>query len=106
MLAHLTGTLRFDLRDGDSEEHWFVSVKKGDVQVSRGDGHADVSFGLDAERFAAMTEGRVNAMAAALRGEVQIAGDLSLAMAFSRVFPGPPNAVGPDTPAHRVGVVR
>jgi hypothetical protein len=106
VLVHLSGSLRFDLRDGHSVEHWFLRVKKGDVQVSRGDGDADVVFGLDRERFAAMTEGRVNAMAAALRGEVHIAGDLGLAMAFSRVFPGPPEAVGPDTPAHRVGVSR
>jgi hypothetical protein len=53
-----------------------------------------------------MTEGRANAMAAFLRGEVQSAGDVSLVIAFQRIFPGPPDAAGPDTPFRRGEVVR
>jgi putative sterol carrier protein len=104
LLAHSTGTLRFDLRDGTNVERWHVTVTKGDVEVSRDDREADVTFAVDKAVFAAMTEGRVNAMAATLRGVVTPSGDLALAMAFQRVFPGHPDAVGPSTPRREIEV--
>jgi putative sterol carrier protein len=103
LLAHTTGTLQFDLREGKEVEHWFVTVTKGDIEVSRDERQADVTFELDGGLFAAMAEGKTNAMAAVLRNEVQVVGDLGLAMSFQRVFPGPPDAVGPGTPKHRAG---
>jgi putative sterol carrier protein len=106
LLVRTTGTIRFDLSDGDAVETWFVAVTKGDIEVSQDDRQADVSFELNRDLFAGMADGTVNAMAAALRGEVRVVGDLSLAMSFQRVFPGPPDAVGPTVPAHRAGVSR
>ncbi len=31
LLLSESGTLRFDLVDGDLEEFWYVTIKKGDV---------------------------------------------------------------------------
>jgi putative sterol carrier protein len=106
LLAQTSGTIRFDLRDGGDIEHWFVTVDKGDIAVSGDDGDADLILGLDSALFEGMTEGKFNTMAAFLRGQVLVVGDLALAMAFQRVFPGPPDAVGPNTPLHRVEATR
>ncbi len=106
LLARTTGTLRFDLSTGSDVEHWYVSVNKGDIDVSRDNKNADVIFGIDRACFAGMVEGRLNAMAAVLRDEVAVEGDLGLAMSFQRLLPGPPDAVGPAIPTHRRKVTR
>ncbi len=108
LLARTTGTLRFDISSGREVERWYVTVNRGDIEVSR-DGEAeraDVVLGMERGLFVAMAEGRANAMAAVLRDEVSVNGDLGLAMSFQRLLPGPPDAVGPATPAHRRGVPR
>jgi putative sterol carrier protein len=95
LLARASGTLRFDLRHGRSVDCWYVTINKGDLEVARSERDADVVLQMDRSVFARMTEGKVNTMAAVLRGDVEVAGDLTLAMAFQRVLPGPPDAVGP-----------
>jgi putative sterol carrier protein len=98
LLVHASGTLRFDLVHGTDVEQWFITLAKGELQVSRDDRDADVIFDVDGVLFEGMTEGTVNALAAVLRGDLRLVGDLALAMAFQRVFPGPPGAQGPNTP--------
>jgi putative sterol carrier protein len=90
LLNSVSGTLRFDLTDGPEASRWYVQVKKGDVRVSHDDLPADVVVGLDRDLFLGMVEGKVNAMAAVLRGEVSLDGDLGLVISFQRLFPGPP----------------
>jgi putative sterol carrier protein len=90
LLATTTGTLRFDLVSGRSVEHWFVSVKKGDVAVSKKESRADAIVRLDRTLFDRMVTGRENAMAATLRGVIVAEGDLGLVIMFQRLFPGPP----------------
>ena len=48
--------------------------------------------------FDGVVSGRQNAMAAMLRGDIVYDGDTELLMLFQRVFPGPPDAVGPVRP--------
>jgi putative sterol carrier protein len=103
LLVQASGTLRFDLAHGKDVEQWFVTIAKGELQVSRRNLDADVIFDVDRVLFEDMTEGKVNALAAVLRGDLRLVGDLALAMAFQRVFPGPPGAEGPSTPRHRLG---
>ena len=69
MLRKATGTLRFDLVDGTSKEHWSVAMKKGDVSVSRANDKADCVVTTDRPLFDAIVRGERNAMAAVLRGE-------------------------------------
>ena len=90
LLKSASGTLRFDLRDGDRIEHWAVKIEKGDVNISRSRAHADAVVRLDRSTFDGMTSGTVNATAALLRGDLDVTGDLGLVMLFQRVFPGPP----------------
>ena len=92
LLASASGTLRVDLVEGKRVEHWYVTIKKGNVAVSRDNADADAVVRLDRSLFESMASGKVNAMAAALRGVVAPEGDLGLVISFQRLFPGPPRS--------------
>jgi putative sterol carrier protein len=102
LLARARGTLRFDLRDGGRVDRWYVTVDRGHIEVSRQRQDADAIFTSDRDLFVGIVEGRVNATAATLRGDVQLSGDLNLPMAMQRVLPGPPDAQGPSIPSRKV----
>ena len=89
LLQRVKGTMRFDLDDGGSVEHWFVAVDKGDVKVSRRKTSADAVVNTDRALLDDMVQGRVNATAAALRGLISVEGNLGLIMVFQRLVPGP-----------------
>src|SRR5438105_2857557 len=90
LLGTETGTLRWDVTDGDGSEHWYVDVDKGNVSVSRKNAKAGTFLQMSREVSDGIVTGRSNAMAAVIRGVVATDGDLGLAMAFQRLFPGPP----------------
>ena len=89
LLQNVSGTLRFDLVDGERVEHWYLTIKNGDVAVSHKDAEADAIVRTGKALFDGMIAGRVNAMAAALRGALVPQGDLALVISFQRLFPGP-----------------
>jgi putative sterol carrier protein len=93
MLRKATGRLRFDLTDGTNEATWLVTMKKGEVSVSRAKGDADCVITTDRPLFDAIVRGEKNAMAAVLRGEINIEGDPELLVLFQRVFAGPADSV-------------
>jgi len=92
LLQNDSGTLRFDLIDGRRVEHWYVTIDKGDITVSDAEAAADTVLRTDRSVFDQIAAGRMNAMAAVLRGELVPEGNLSLLMAFQRLFPGPPRS--------------
>ncbi len=92
LLRRAKGTLRFDVTAGDHTDHWFVTVDRGDVAVSRGDGEAICTVRSDKKLFDGITRGEVNAMAALLRGELAFEGDPGMLLAFQRLLPAPPKA--------------
>ena len=90
-LAKATGTLRFDLRDGGARaERWLITISKGDVAVSHKNAKADCVVRVDRTLFDGIASGEANAMAAFLRGAIEVEGDRGLLLAFQRAFPGPP----------------
>lgn len=93
-LERLTGKLRLELTDGDDTERLVVTVDRGDVAVSHRGGKVDCVIRTDKKTFEGMATGRVNTMAAVLRGLVGVEGDLNMLVLFQRGFPGPP---GPRT---------
>jgi putative sterol carrier protein len=90
VLRQLQGTIRFDLRDRNSTESWFLELDNGDVQISHRKAKADVVARSDLELFDAIADGRANAFAAALRGDIELEGEVGLLLEFQRLFPGPP----------------
>ena len=92
LLKNTSGTIRFDLLVGKRVEHWSVTIDEGDVEVSHSRARADAVVRLKRSTLDGMVSGRVNAMAAVLRGELVPEGNLSLVILFQRVFPGPVRA--------------
>ena len=92
LLDGTTGTLRLDIQDGKRVEHWFVAINRGDVKVSHDDAKADAVVRADRALFDGLASGKINAMAAFLRGVIEPRGDLGLVIAFQRLFPGPPSS--------------
>ena len=91
VLAKATGTVRVDLTDGGRRTGgWLVAIEKGDVEVSRRRGAADCVIRAEKGVFDGIVSGRVNAIAAVLRGAVEAEGDVRLLVLFQRLFPGPP----------------
>ena len=94
LLKSASGSVQFDLVDGERLEHWCVTMDKGDVAVSHKNAKADAIVRLDKATFDGMASGRVNAIAATLRGELVPEGDLGLVLLFQRLFPAPEGADG------------
>ena len=88
--ATTTGNLRLDLRAGRTVDRWLVTIDRGEVSVSHGNGPAESVIRMERSLFEGMVEGRVNAMAATLRGLVVAEGHTSIFVKFQRLFPGPP----------------
>jgi len=93
LLQSESGTIRFDARDGRRTEHWYITLKKGDVAVSHKNADANTVVRLDKATLDALVTGRANATTAVLRGELEFEGDLGLVMSFQRLFPAPPKSV-------------
>jgi putative sterol carrier protein len=81
-LNHVSGTVELDIEE--SERRWLI-VHQGDVRVSRTPVPADCVLASDAETFIGIASGRVNSVAASLRGSVSISGDIALALAMRRL---------------------
>ena len=98
LLEGLTGVLRFDLADGERTEHWYLAIRKGDVSVSHRGPEPDCTITTELATFEAIVTGKMNAMAAVLRGAVEIEGRFALMTAVQRFFAAPAD-LAPDEPA-------
>ncbi len=93
LLQSASGSLRIELKNGGRTQFWYVTVAKGDIAVSNADTEADAVIRTTKALFDDMATGRVNAMAATLRGVLHAEGNLGLVMSFQRLFPAPPKSV-------------
>lgn len=95
LLKTASGTLRFDLVDEqDHEDHWYVTLRDGELDVSRSAAPADAVLRLERRTFDGMASGTVNFLTTILRGQLMPQGDLGLVVLFQRLFPGPPASAG------------
>ena len=92
LLRKASGTVRFDIADGKRTERWLVELKKGEIAVSRRHARADCIVSTDRALFDRIASGEANALAALLREEVNVEGDINLLVLVQRLFPGPPRA--------------
>ena len=100
LLEKVTGTVRFDLKQGETTDHFFVNINAGDVTVSDESGAADCVVYADRTMFNSIATGRSNAMAELLRGTLAFGGDAHLLTRFQRLFPGPSDSPDDDKSAN------
>jgi putative sterol carrier protein len=92
LLAKARGTARFDVSDGRRTERWLVTLDHGDVRVSRRNAAADMVVRADRPLFERIVQGKANALAAVLRGELSVEGSAELLVLFQRLLPRPSDA--------------
>ena len=90
LLEGVSGALRVELETGAQTERRLIVIDRGAVSESRRQGKADCTIRTDRELFEGMVSGRVNAMAALLRGRIGVEGNPNLLLQFQRLFPSPP----------------
>ena len=93
----VNGVVRFDVDAGGRTDSWYLTIVKGVVTVSRKGGEPDCVLSGDVAAFGAVLSGKANAMAALLRGALDVQGKVVLLTALQRLFPGSPGADGLPT---------
>lgn len=99
LLEKITATLRFDILNGKRTERWFLTVKKGDVAVSRRNVRADTVIRGQRPLLERLLSGKANAVAAMLRGELSVEGRPELLVQFQRLLPRPGGTRSRGVPA-------
>ncbi|MGC4807109.1 SCP2 sterol-binding domain-containing protein [Micromonospora sp. DT233] len=94
-LAKISGTVRFDLREGAQTTHWLLTIDEGRLAVSQADREADTVIMTSPALFEELATGREHGLAAFLRGDMTASGDVRLVVPVERLFPGPPTSQGP-----------
>jgi putative sterol carrier protein len=89
LLEKARGSARFDIADGKRTERWLVTIDKGDLRVSRRNAAADCILRVDRSTFERAVAGKLNLMAAVLRGAVTVGGDPRLLVLLRRLFVKP-----------------
>jgi putative sterol carrier protein len=87
VLEKAKGAARFEVVDGKQTERWLVTIDKGHISVSRRNAHADTVVRASKESFERAAAGRLNLMAAVLRGEIGVSGDPRMLVMLQRLFP-------------------
>ena len=98
-LAKASGTVRFEVVDGNRTERWLLTITKGGLAVSRRNARADVTLRAPRPLFEQLVQGKANATAAVLRGALRVEGNIALVVLVQRLLPGPRAARAKGRPA-------
>jgi hypothetical protein len=101
--SKVSGSVRFDIRDGGHLEQWLLDIDHGQMRVTRSGGPATTVIRVSAPVAEAMARGEVNGLAAITRGEILVDGDLGLALRIGRLFPRTPEASQAGVPGETSG---
>jgi putative sterol carrier protein len=85
-LEHADGAVRFDITDGGRTDRWLVTVDHGDVSAAPADAGGACVVYADRDLFNGIVAGKVNGMAAMLRGAIRFDGDMELVVLIRRLF--------------------
>ncbi|GAB3801048.1 SCP2 sterol-binding domain-containing protein [Micromonospora zhanjiangensis] len=98
-LKKTTGTVRFDITDGERSNHWLVTIDKGDVRVSQEHVDANAVIRIEPAVMDRIALGEVKPLAAWLRNDLLLEGQLRFLVLLERLLPGPPGSRHPrDVP--------
>jgi putative sterol carrier protein len=85
-LEGVSGTMLIEIVEEERTERWYITFRKGAAEVSRKGAAADCRVSADAATFGAIVAGRMNAMAAVLRGVLRVEGKIVLLASLQRLF--------------------
>jgi putative sterol carrier protein len=88
LLRKASGSARFEIVDGRKRHRWTLTIDRGDIAVTPGAEPAEAIVRVDKQLFDKIVTGRESAVAAALRGDVEIDGDWRFLVLMQRLFPG------------------
>ena len=98
LLAGTSGTVLVELDDDGRTERWYVTVKRGDVSLSKslpkGVSAPACTLRTTAATFKAIRTGQLNLLAAVLRGLLDIEGRVALLVALQGLFDPSTGAAG------------
>ncbi|MCG5452051.1 MULTISPECIES: SCP2 sterol-binding domain-containing protein [Micromonospora] len=89
------GTLRLDVRDDGSTDHWHLTIADQRVRVTRSADDAELVVRADRAVFDRMARGELHPGAGLLRNELTVQGNMQLLMLLRRIFSGPYGARHP-----------
>ena len=97
LLKRVRGTIALVADRPEGKSHWLATIRDGEIGFSRQEEQprADATMEGSSALFDALSDGRCNAIAATLRGDLVVTGDLRLALQLTRLLPGPPHTHGP-----------
>jgi putative sterol carrier protein len=81
--AGMNNSYLFDI---DGAGKWKVDVQDGTVNVSEGEGDADVTISASEETFEKMVSGEQNPTSAYMTGKLKVKGDMGAAMKLQKLF--------------------
>jgi len=90
LLAKASGTMCFEIVDGRRTRRWLLTVDKGALDVAPSGPEATCVVRASKPVFDRLAAGRLNAVAAVLRGDIAVEGDWRLLVRMQRLFPSPP----------------
>ncbi|GGM13169.1 hypothetical protein GCM10012279_34170 [Micromonospora yangpuensis] len=96
------GTMQIDLDHGEQTEHWQVVLAPGKAEVRRGQTESDTTWFCSADLFERLVTGERQSIAAMLRSETTIVGNVVLFLAFRGFFPSPPGTRDPRDTAREL----
>jgi alkyl sulfatase BDS1-like metallo-beta-lactamase superfamily hydrolase len=91
-LRKASGSIRFDIVNGKRTERWLVTLDKGEVRISRRNARADAVLTVERTLFDRLVSGQTNVVAALLREELDVEGNVNLLVLFRRLLPAPPRS--------------
>ncbi len=91
LLRKMSGSTRFEIVDGRRTRRWYLTVDQGDISVgTQAPATTTCTIRADKAVFDKLVSGRMNAVAAVLRGDLVVDGDWRLLVRLQRLFPSPP----------------
>ena len=81
--AGMNNSYLFDI---DGAGKWKVDVQDGNVNVTEGEGDADVTIATSEETFEKMVSGEQNPTSAYMTGKLKVKGDMGAAMRLQKLF--------------------
>lgn len=95
LLERMDRVFRFELDKDGHTEYWMLTVRRGELRVTREKRDADCVIATLRDTFDRIVRGETKPLAAWLRNEIAVEGQLFPLIMLERLLPAPPGAHDP-----------